>query len=299
MAVISAPKKPSARTLAIAIAVLAFATIALLAYTELYPPKAPWSFDEVRSHFPPEVQMAMGLEPFRKTVWVCHSGICLIGDPHITDGWTHEHYLRYADRDIHGPCVSEYRKFVSNIGWLEGNAYWAEFMNICKFMLARQTAAHLELYLPRALSTDCAHKIASGWIVADDGRFYHPLQPGLSADGIRMSPGSFVVECLPDPYREYDRYAGNLGNVVRRELEAYLGYSYTLMSENPERYKPATHFPPLYSTISPQRRISLIVPTRIPPRDCLARLTAPRHAQEGDCAHQKTPPACKCPRARA
>lgn len=232
-----------------AVAVSVTVVAALLAYIELYPSKAMWSFDEMRSYLPPKVQAMMGLEPFSNTVVTCHQGPCLFGVSHLTKGWTHEHYLRYAGRDLHGPCLAEYQKFISRFDWLEGNAYWLEFMDLCKFKLAELTAAYLEMYLPRALSAICAQRLAGEWIVADDGTFYNPRYPGLSSEGFRMSPGSFVVECLPDPYRDYDLYSGNLGNVERRELEVYLGYSYALMSEHPERYKPATHFPPLYSTI--------------------------------------------------
>lgn len=252
------------KTLVVAVSAVVIACTATLSYYELYPPDSyahavglgsfyqpPGALDELRSHLPPETQMAMGLKPFVSKTSFCFDP-CF--DTAFIHGWTYEHYLRMDGRDVTSLCYAEYKKFASSLGWIKGNGYWIEFMNMCKHRTAKETSMHLATQIPRGLSDDCTKRISQhGWIVGDDGRFYHPDYPGFFSSRVPMSPGSFVIECLPDPPPKANLYTGHLDEPTRyyygyapEKPPEFLGYSSGSIKEDTERYKPVELYPERY-----------------------------------------------------
>jgi len=196
-------------------------------------------FDELRSHLPPKLQNAMGLKPFVWEYRLCLVQLCISNPALNTFGWTHEDYLRSVGRDVSEICYSEYKKLTAKLGWIHGNGYWIEFMNLCEHRSASYTGSLLATHLPRELTEGCSDAIVSGWIVGDDGRFYDPDFPWRSYDGTTRPPGSFATECLPPTF---DRpYQGNIPQ--KDKPRVYLGHSYALTLEHPERYWHPEHVP--------------------------------------------------------
>ena len=258
---IAAVWNSTAMRLVVVVSAVVIACTATVSYYELYPPDShayavglgrfyqpPGALDEMRSHLPPETQMAKGLKPFITQTSLCF-GPCFYTE--TISGWSHEHYLRMVGRDATGLCYDEYKKFTSALGWIEGNGYWIEFMTMCKHRTAKQTSMHLATYIPRNLTDDCAKKIAyRGWIVGDDGRFYHPDYPGFFSQRVSMSPGSFVIECLPDPHPKSNLYTGHLDEPLGywpgyepEHPPVFLGYSSGSIKEDTARYRPAILYP--------------------------------------------------------
>lgn len=243
MAAITIRQKFVTTALATTVVLLAMACAYVVANHELHAPmyhhyrpdldyRASGFFDELRSHLPPKLQDAMGLKPFVWKYLPCRVELCIYDLALTKSGWAHEDYLRSVGRDVSEICYSEYKRLTDKLDWIHGNGYWIEFMNLCQDLRASHTRSLIAMHLPREIAEDCSDAIAGGWVVGDNGRFYHPDLPSSSYDGTTRPPGSFAVECMPlTPDRPY---MGNIGS--GNEPRVYLGHSHALELEHPERY---------------------------------------------------------------
>jgi len=148
--------------------------------------------DEIRSHLPKDIQLAMGKEPFTYEYYDCAIDFC----HHITvfaSGWDHESYLRSQNLDLTDVCMDKYNALIADHKWIDHGTYWENFLYFCSIWESSDVVD--EVYrseLSTSISERCLSLIDQGWRLSADGFFY----PDDQADNLIVPRDLFEDMCL-------------------------------------------------------------------------------------------------------
>lgn len=148
--------------------------------------------DEIRSHLPKDIQLAMGKEPFTYEHYDCGINFCydIIG---FASGWDHESYLRSQNLDLTDVCMDKYNALIADHAWVDHGTYWGNFLYFCSIW--ESSDAVDEVYrteLSTSISERCLSLIDQGWRLSADG-FFYPDEP---ADNLNVPRDLFEDMCL-------------------------------------------------------------------------------------------------------
>lgn len=132
--------------------------------------------DELNFQLPEKLRLSMKAKGYTYESQCIYSYYCAHHDVawHL-GGYDYESYMRHHKLDVSEICNEANKKLVGNFPWLEGDATWLWFTEVCtNFHHSKVLTAAIMSYLPGAVSDRCRGMIEAGWAVSDNGKFYNP-----------------------------------------------------------------------------------------------------------------------------
>ncbi len=168
------------------------------------------SDDELHRMLPEEFRVPLKAVRY---YFATEAPFCL-GDPFCADvdymagyhGADDESYLRSStesmepwneDNGVRKMCEAARDDLTGQLPWLEGDAEWLFFMDICRDWHSRHVSYSIVAYLTENVSERCRNLIDSGWVVGNSGDFY---RPGATPHETRQE---FYPDEVLDPEHDY------------------------------------------------------------------------------------------------